>query len=166
VEAVVDAFDSERRQLQSRIMELEIQLRSHSQALHDAQSHVLTAVTNPESLQETNATQMEKTPTARSMFDKINLQAKAIDSLNHQLQVVESDNEEKEELLTNLKQKCSELMNKVENLVLELNSRPTIRFGKLNHVLISAVIITSSSVMRIITEEIGIYLYNLIFYVS
>ena len=132
----MEAFESERENLKSRILELEIQVQSLSQALSEAQILVRPDSSLPNvkgtsdlpSPPEGSAAS-EMTPTARSMFEKINSQASAIVHLSHQIELSKGHLQQKEEELNKWKQRYNELKESLDNLKLELQSRPSVRLA-------------------------------------
>ena len=144
VDAAVEAFAYERKIQQSRIAELETQVRSLERSVVDAQNLVVKSENRrldqeegslhgaeesagERSTQASNCNEM--TPTARSMFEKINVQAEAILSLTKQLDAAQRESAEKDNEIELCRSRCSELKEGWENMKLEIESRPTARLG-------------------------------------
>jgi chromosome segregation ATPase len=145
VDAAVEAFAYDRKIQQSRIAELETQVRSLERSVADAQNLVVKSEKHSldqkegslhaaeESAGERSpaiaSTSNEMTPTARSMFEKINVQAEAILRLTQQLDAAQRDSAEKDKEIELCRSRCSELKEGWENMKLEIESRPTARLG-------------------------------------
>ena len=150
VDAAVEAFSYERKIQQSRIAELETQVRSLERSVADAQNLVVKSETRSSDQEDswhaegeksagerstlassstTTSSSNELTPTARSMFEKINAQAESIVKLTQQLEAAQTDSAEKDKELERCRSRCSELKEGWENMKLEIESRPTARLG-------------------------------------
>ena len=144
VDAAVEAFSYERKIQQSRIAELETQVRSLERSVADAQNLVVKSETRSSDQEDSWRAEGEKsagerstltsssnemTPTARSMFEKINAQAESIVKLTQQLEAAQTDSAEKDKELERCRSRCSELKEGWENMKLEIESRPTARLG-------------------------------------
>ena len=151
VDAAVEAFAYERKFQQTRIAELEIQVRSLEKSVADAQNLVTESEKsrrNPHDLMpspslavEENAAESsrEMTPTARSMFGKINVQAEAIVNLTQQLEAAQVHSEEKDKEMELYKSRYNDLKEGFENMKLELESRPTARLGLMSTTILGLV---------------------------
>lgn len=145
VDAAVEAFAYERKIQQSRIAELETQVRSLERSVADAQNLVVKSENRSVDQEEGSlqhgaeksagerssqaSNNNEMTHTARSMFEKINVQSEAILRLTQQLDAAQRDSAEKDNEIELCRSRCSELKEGWENMKLEIESRPTARLG-------------------------------------
>ena len=156
----MEAFAYERKFQQTRIAELETQVRSLEKSLAEAQNLVVAESEKdrlgphvPSHLAEESVAERssavvdssrDMTPTARSMFEKINVQAEAILKLTQQLEAAQVYSEEKDKEMELFKSRYNHLKEGLENMKLELESRPTARSGFTSTTTISEMIISLS----------------------
>lgn len=152
VSDLVNAFETQRLELFSRNKELELQVQNLLHKLKDLQSDwdgKVLSIDHPSDfdaditrsmLSEDNSNQPSSsngsssinpssvlTPTARQMYDKMLQQTDQLEYLTRQLEVSRALGSEKDEMLNAFRVRASELHEEIENLRLQLDSRPTVR---------------------------------------
>lgn len=144
VHDMIQALEAQRDGLEQRNSELEAQLLDLQGALRDQQNgdesfgagkgtkggNAVLAPTGSDSCSASESSSSEPTwasETARSMYDKIKEQSRKIEQLNKKCELFKSETYEAVHVQQQLKSRCDELREEVENLRLELEARPSAR---------------------------------------
>jgi hypothetical protein len=147
VSDLVNAFETQRLELFSRNKELELQVQNLLHKLKDLQSDwdgKVLSIDHPSDFDADITRSMVSedynsngsssinpssvlTPTARQMYDKMLQQTEQLEYLTRQLEVSRALGSEKDEMLNAFRVRASELHEEIENLRLQLDSRPTVR---------------------------------------
>jgi hypothetical protein len=133
---VLEALESQRDALERRNTELDSQVIELSSALKEALNNKGDSI-KPVQKARVDATQdddgsedmdaLERTATAQAMYDKIKEQSRTIDKLAHRCKAFEAKEQEAAALQTQMKIRNDELRESLENLRLEMETRPTPR---------------------------------------
>ena len=130
---VVEALENQRDELERRNEELEDQVKDLTIALKDAGNgeplrSAETSMTQDGDADESVTT--NKSETAAAMYIKIKEQQRKIEQLQHKCAVFKSNEMDSAQLMEKLKERNEELREELENVRLEMDTRPTIKQWK------------------------------------
>jgi hypothetical protein len=132
-EEVVRALDYERIDLQQQNSELREQVKSLSETVRELQNMTRRQENNisVDSMAESNPpkddSEVQGGGSVKVLFNKIKDQQRRIEQLVHREGILEAESRRCEEALEMYKARSSEMVEEIENLRLELDSRPTVR---------------------------------------
>ena len=127
VNDMIEALEIQRDGLERRNAELEEQVHDLQSALRDQENgdRVFSARAGSESASE-SASESDS-PTVRSMYDKIKEQSRKIDLLNRRAEAHKAAEYDAVQLQEQLRSRSEELVEELENVRIELESRPSAR---------------------------------------
>lgn len=131
VNDMIEALEIQRDGLEKRNAELEEQVHDLQGALRDQENgdRVFSEPRHSESKDTSSSTcsSSSDSPTARSMYDKILEQSRKIDLLNRRLEDRKAAEYDAVQMQEQLRSRSEELVEELENLRIELESRPSAR---------------------------------------
>jgi len=126
---LVEALQSQRDGLEKRNAELDSQVNELTTALRDAQNGIVKK-TNKDTVSDSaseNDDEDTRSETAQAMYDKIKEQSRKIDQLVHRIEIHKSSEQESGHVQNDLKKRNNEMREEIENLRLEMETRPSPR---------------------------------------